>query len=137
MRAEAEEKSQRTSGKNRLSPCSHPALGWLKFKRRAQCEKCRSICTTYSFTCSDCSIVVCLLYKVHIRRQPVESHKPLLLWKVNGAIQDGDEQCFLLMICKEYDPVYLAVSLALSTIGDQSFLMQASLDHISFIATKD
>jgi hypothetical protein len=78
----------------------------------------QSICTTYAFTCGDYGIVVCLLYKVHIRRQPVGSYRPLLLWKVNGAIRDGDGQCFLLMICKEYDPVYLAISLALFTIGD-------------------
>ena len=42
--------------------------------------------------------------------------------KVNGAIQDGDRRCFLLMICKEYDLVYLAALLALSTMGDQGFL---------------
>ena len=42
---------------------------------------------------------------------------------MNGAIQDGDGQCFLLIICKEYDPVYLAASLALSTMGDQGFLV--------------
>jgi hypothetical protein len=68
--AEAEEKSQRTSGKDWLSPCSHPALGWLKIKRRAQCEKCRSICAKYSFTCGDCGIVVCLLCKIYVTRQP-------------------------------------------------------------------
>jgi hypothetical protein len=101
---EAEEKSQQTSGKNRLSPCSYPALGWLKIKRRVQYEKCGSICAKYSFICGDCGIVVCLLCKVYVRRQPLESHKPFLLWKVNGAIRDGDGQCFLLMICKEYDP---------------------------------
>jgi hypothetical protein len=78
----------------------------------------QSIYTMYAFTCSNCGIVVCLLYKVYIRRQPVGSHRPLLLWKVNSAIQDGDGQCFLLIICKEYDPVYLAALLALSTIGD-------------------
>jgi len=38
----------------------------------------------------------------------------------NMSSQDG--QCFLLMICKEYDLVYLAASPALSTIGDQGFL---------------
>ena len=125
LRSEAEEKSQRTSGKDMLSPCSHPALGWLKIKRRAQREKCRSICAKYSFTCGDYGIVVCLLYKIYITHQPLESHKPFLLWEVNGAIRDGDRQCFLLMLYKEYawpNPIYSAALLALSTIGDQGFL---------------
>jgi hypothetical protein len=85
-------------GEKRLSPCSHLVLSWLKFKTRAQCKKCRSICATYSFTCGDYGIVVCLLYKVYVKRQPVESHRPPLLWKVNGAIRDGYGQCFLLIM---------------------------------------
>jgi len=40
------------------------------------------------------------------------------LQTVNSAIRDGDGQCFLLMICKKYDLVYLAASPALSIIGD-------------------
>jgi hypothetical protein len=43
---------------------------------------------------------------------------PLRYKKVNGAIQDRDGQCFLLIIYKEYDLVYLAALLALSTISD-------------------
>ena len=65
--------------KDRLFPCFHPALGWLKIKRRAQCEKYKSICAKYLFTCSDCGIVVCLLFKIYVTRQPLKSHKPFLL----------------------------------------------------------
>jgi len=56
--------SQRPS-RTRPSPCPHPALGWLKCKRRAQCDECKSICAKYSFICGDCGLAVCLLCKVH------------------------------------------------------------------------
>jgi hypothetical protein len=65
MRAKAEENGQLPS-RNKSSPCPHLGLGWLKYKRRAQCDECKSICAKYSFICGDCSLVVCLLCKVHV-----------------------------------------------------------------------
>jgi ankyrin repeat protein len=60
IRAEAEENSRRPSRPTRPSPCSHPALGWLKCKGRAQCDMCGSACAKYAFRCGDCGLMACL-----------------------------------------------------------------------------
>jgi hypothetical protein len=60
IRAEAEQNIQRPSRPTRPSPCSHPALGWLKCKGRAQCDMCGSACAKYAFRCSDCGRMACL-----------------------------------------------------------------------------
>jgi ankyrin repeat protein len=59
-RAEAEQNSRRPSRPTGPSPCSHPALGWLKRKGRAQCDMCGSACAKSAFRCGDCGRVACL-----------------------------------------------------------------------------